>query len=99
MGKKTEDYKVLFRKTFMLERFVEGLTNFKYKTSWGAIVFSLNFAQQKLCIYVMQRLYTKFQCSTNWSKSLWWWWCGGGVVVWWLKPTLVFSLAQAEQKC
>ena len=27
--------------------------------------------------------------------------CGGGgggvVVVWWLKPTLVFSLAQAEQ--
>ena len=34
------------------------------------------------------------------------WWCGGGggggggvvvVVWWWLKPTLVFSLAQAEQ--
>ena len=26
--------------------------------------------------------------------------CGGGVVVWWwwLKPTLVFSLAQAEQQ-
>ena len=23
---------------------------------------------------------------------------GGGVVVWWLKPTLVFSLAQAEQQ-
>ena len=39
--------------------------------------------------------------ACNWSKSLWWWWwCGGGVVVvwwwWWLKPTLVFSLAQAE---
>ena len=30
--------------------------------------------------------------ACNWSKSLW---CG--VVVWWLKPTLVFSLAQAEQ--
>ena len=26
-------------------------------------------------------------------------WCGGVVVVrWWLRPTLVFSLAQAEQK-
>ena len=40
-----------------------------------------------------------FYHAWNWSKSLW---CGvvvwcGGVVVWWLKPTLVFSLAQAEQ--
>ena len=26
-----------------------------------------------------------------------WWGGGGGVVVWWLKPTLVFSLTQAEQ--
>ena len=24
------------------------------------------------------------------------WWCGG--VVWWLKPIIVFSLVQAEQK-
>ena len=47
----------------------------------------------------MLRLYTKFQCPTmpGTGQKV----SGGGgvvvVVVWWLKPTLVFSLAQAEQ--
>ena len=60
------------------------------------------FFVKKMFIYVMLRLYNKFQCSTmpGTGQKV----CGGGGVVvvvvvvwWWLKPTLVFSLAQAEQ--
>ena len=48
----------------------------------------------------MLRLYTEFQCPAMSGTGLkvcvrwvWWWW-----VVWWLKPVIVFSLVQAEQK-
>ena len=62
---------------------------------WGWTSFFL----QKLFIYVMLRLYTKFQCSTmpGTGQKV----CGGVVGGWaggWLKPILVFSLAKAEQK-
>ena len=52
-------------------------------------------------LYVFLKLCTEFQIPTmpvTGQKV-----CGGGggggvvVVVWWLKPTLVFSLAKAEQ--
>ena len=61
----------------------------------------LFFSQEILSLCLPEAVYqisiSYYVC--NWSKSLW---CGvvvwcGGVVVWWLRPTLVFSLAQAEQ--
>ena len=59
------------------------------------------FFCKKFFFYVILKLCAEFQfptMSTTGQKV-----CGGGggvVVVWWwwLKPTLVFSLAQAEQK-
>ena len=59
-----------------------------------------SWVYKKCFLYVILKLYAKFQFPTmsGTCQKV----CGGGVVVvvvWcggWLKPTLVFSLAQAE---
>ena len=93
--KKYEEIKIIQSYTSLYKRF-------KIVTSWGAMVFSLIPAgvgdSVKECfLYVILKLCAKFQFPTipATDQKV----CGG--VVWWvggwLKPTLVFSLAQAKQ--
>ena len=59
---------------------------------WGRVYFF-----KKLFLYVILKLCVEFQYPTMTATGQKV--CGGvvGAVWWWIKPTLVFSLAQAEQ--
>mgnify|MGYP006062915633 CR=1 FL=1 len=63
-------------------------------------LFLFVFSLEKFFLCVILKLCTEFKFPTMPATGqkvcgggvVWWVWCGG-----WLKPTLVFSLAQAEQ--
>ena len=64
------------------------------------------FFLKKFFLYFILKLCTEFQFPTMPATGqkvcggvvVVVWWCGGVWWWWWLRPTLVFSLAQAEQK-